>query len=305
MGGDNPSAAKLPVDPRSTYCKLYLLRVDFSSFHPLLHLSPMTNKQNQQKCGGSALRPVFSTSRGSRCLEGGARGGCGKVGTRDLHGQPQCLELLVAAWKENPESCCNFLFLGRRHWRPRSWEQSARERAKERGGRHKALSRVSRLFLVLAHRMHHKAEKHPFVCLFWSPAPLRCPWWMVIRARTGCSQQKLRGCGAAGHCCQPRFPSPPPLVSEACVSEEGIHIHMEMPGLPPPRLLPPPGPEAGNQDTDASTLLAQGTPLLPEPRGISRLRRSPKAPLHPPRTRQGWKERGQAACPVTLSQQPH
>lgn len=83
--------------------------------------------------------------------------------------------------------------------------------------------------------MHHKAEKHPFVCLFWSPAPLRCPWWMVLRARRmGCSQQKLRGCGAASHRCQPRFPSPPPRVSEACVSEEGIHVHMEMPGLPPP-----------------------------------------------------------------------
>lgn len=53
------------------------------------------------------------------------------------------------------------------------------------------------------------------------------------------------------------------LVSEACVSEEGIRIHVEMPDPPPPRLLPP----AGNQDTDASTLLAQR-------------RSSPSAPRH-------------------------
>lgn len=127
---------------------------------------------------------------------------------------------------------------------------------------------------------------------------------MVLCAgRTGCSQQKLRGCRAAGHRCQPRLPSPPVtlLVSEDCVSEEGIHIHAD---LPPPRPLPPAGPKAGNQDTDASPLLARGTPLLPAPRSISRLRRSPKALLHPPWTRQGWKERGQAACPVTPAQPP-
>lgn len=33
MGGDNPSAAKLPVDPRSTCYKLYLLRIGV--FFPL------------------------------------------------------------------------------------------------------------------------------------------------------------------------------------------------------------------------------------------------------------------------------
>lgn len=66
------------------------------------------------------------------------RRSCGKAGTRDLHVQPQSLQVPVAGWKENPESCCNFLFLGRRHWRPRS-SKSARERGEERGGRHKAL----------------------------------------------------------------------------------------------------------------------------------------------------------------------
>jgi len=63
---------------------------------------------------------------------------------------------------------------------------------------------------------------------------------------------------------RPPMPAPLPLspatllVSEARVSEEGICT--EMPDLLPPQLLPPPGLEAGNQDTSASTLLAQGTP---------------------------------------------
>lgn len=56
MGGDNPPAAKLPVDPRSTCYKLYLLRGDFSSFHPLLHLSPMTNKKQNNKNVEAQLR---------------------------------------------------------------------------------------------------------------------------------------------------------------------------------------------------------------------------------------------------------
>lgn len=121
----------------------------------------------------------------------------------------------------------------------------------------------------------------------------------------GLFQQKLRGCRATSHHCQPCSPSPSPLVSEACVSKEGIHIHREMLDLPPPQLLPPPGQEAGNQDTDASTLLAQGTPLLPAPQGILQLRQSPKALLHPPQTWQGCKKKGQAACPVTPLQLPH
>lgn len=59
------------------------------------------------------------------------------------------------------------------------------------------------------------------------------------------------------------------LVSEACVSEEGIRIHAEMPDPPPPRLLPPAGPKAGNQDTDASTLLAQRCSSPSTPRHLT------------------------------------
>lgn len=55
MGGDNPSTAKLPVKPRSTGYKLYLLRIGFSSFHPLLLLSPMTNKNQNNRNGWAQL----------------------------------------------------------------------------------------------------------------------------------------------------------------------------------------------------------------------------------------------------------
>lgn len=104
---------------------------------------------------------------------------------------------------------------------------------------------------------------------------------------------------------QPPLPAPLPLTpmmllsSAALVSKESIHIHAEVPDLPPPCLLPPPALETGNQDTDASTLVAQGTPLPPVPRGISQLHHLFKAQLHPPWAWQGWKERGQAPCPVT------
>lgn len=110
MGGENPSAAKLPVNPRSTCYKLYLLGIGFfSSFHLLLHLSPMTNKtQTNKNVGGSAPWPVFGMSRGSRCLEG-ETDSCGKAGTRDL----QSLELPVAVWKENPQVLLQLLVPGK------------------------------------------------------------------------------------------------------------------------------------------------------------------------------------------------
>lgn len=205
---------------------------------------------------------------------------------------PQSLQVPVTGWKVNPRVLLQFLVPGREALETKvlGAVSKGKSRNTEGGTRHSA---VSCPFLVLAQGTHHKAKKHPFVCLFWSPAPPRCPWWTVLCARRmGCSQQKL-----------PLTPITL-LVSEAHMSKEDIHIHAEMLDLPPPQLLPPSGLEAGNEDTDASVVLALGMPLLPAPRGISRLHHLPKALLHPPWTQQDWKERGQAACPVTPPQPP-
>lgn len=126
MGRDNPCAAKLPVDPRPTSYKPHLLRIDFASFHPLLHLFPKTNK-NQTKMweGLSSVASLWHVTR-KQMPRRGSQTAVAQLSHKTSTCSPS-LELPVAAWKENPKSCCNFLFLRRRHWRPRS---------KERGTRH-------------------------------------------------------------------------------------------------------------------------------------------------------------------------
>lgn len=125
----------------------------------------------------------------------------GKADKRDKAGTWGFQNVQVSAaagWQEDPESCCKFLFLGRRHWRPRTWEQSVRERAEDQGRRPRH-SAVSHPFLIRAQGTHHKAEKHPAVCVFWSPAPPRRPWWMVLCAgRMRC--RNSRGCGTTPRC---------------------------------------------------------------------------------------------------------
>lgn len=49
MGGDNPSAAKLPVKPRSTGYKLYLLRIGFSLFSSSSAFVPHDKQKPKQQ----------------------------------------------------------------------------------------------------------------------------------------------------------------------------------------------------------------------------------------------------------------
>lgn len=172
---------------------------------------------------------------------------------------------------------------------PRSWEQSARERAgtqREAPGTQQLAAHSLSL-----HREHTMKPRNIHLSVCFGAQHLRDVLGGRSSVPGGWAAPSRNSEGAV----QPLLPAPLPLtpitllVSEAHMSEEDIH--MEMLDLPPPRLLPPSGLEAGNEDTDTSALLAEGTPLLPAPRGISRLHRSPKALLHPPRTRQGWKER--------------
>lgn len=132
------------------------------------------------------------------------------------------------------------------------------------------------------------------ICLFWSSAPLRCPWWMLLCAwRTGCTQMVPSS--------QPPVPAPLPLVTHL-VSEVRKEITSATKSAwrcwtCPPTTAPISGTRGRTPGHDASALLAQGTALLPAPRGISQPCHSPNAPLRPP----AWRERGHTACPVTLS----
>jgi len=142
----------LPTVPTQSRFFLFL-----SSSAPVSH-EKQKKPHKPKNAGGSALHPVFGTSRGRRCLEGGARRLGRRTSTCSLS-----LELPVAAWKENPQSCFSFLFLGRRHRRPRpgSSQQGKEPRNGEGGTRRSAVSCPS---LVLAQGTHHKAKKPPFVC---------------------------------------------------------------------------------------------------------------------------------------------
>lgn len=104
----------------------------------------------------------------------------------------------VARLEHDPSRCSNLLFVGRR---TRSWEQSPRERAKEWGGRHKALKLLAAHSSSL-HREHTTKLGSVHLRVLEPSSSERS---LVDGPLCQDGVQTLRGCGAVRHHCQPHF----------------------------------------------------------------------------------------------------
>lgn len=176
------TAAKLPVNPRSTCYQLSLIRTDFSSSSSAS--VPHEKQYKPTKLWGSALWPAFGTSQGSRCLERGARQlwqGCNM--------SPPSAAVSCSWEGGTGERSC-----GQQRQEPRNGD---------RGTRHSA---AGCLFL---HREHTTKLGHIHLCVLESSSSE-----MALVDGPLCQDgvQILRGCGADRQRCQPRFPSFPSLV---------------------------------------------------------------------------------------------